>query len=84
MAVLEAHRDEIDLVILDMIMPGMSGKETFPRLRAVAPGIPVLLASGYSLEGEVAALLAIGANGFLQKPFSAAQLSEKLVEILRP
>ena len=80
-AVLEAHRDEIDLVILDMIMPGMSGKETFPRLRAVAPGIPVLLASGYSLEGEVAALLATGANGFLQKPFSAAQLSEKIIEI---
>jgi len=80
-AVLEAHRDEIDLVILDMIMPGMSGKETFPRLRAAAPGIPVLLASGYSLEGEVAALLATGAVGFLQKPFSAAQLSEKIIEI---
>lgn len=80
--VFTAHRDKIDLVLLDMIMPGMDGGETFQRLRAIDPDIPVILATGYSLEGEVEALLANGCDGFLQKPFSAAQLAEKINEVL--
>jgi PAS domain S-box-containing protein len=82
LALFEANPGRIDLVILDMIMPGMSGSETFRRLRELDPRIPVLLASGYSLEGEVAALLASGCNGFIQKPFNASQLSGKIAEIL--
>jgi CheY-like chemotaxis protein len=82
-ALFETRRGQIDLVILDMIMPGMGGAETFRRLRALEPGLPVILASGYSVEGEVARLLAAGCNGFLQKPFNAAQLSGKIREVLR-
>jgi len=82
LAIFEEQKGQFDLVILDMIMPGMSGGETFQRLRAIDLHIPVILASGYSLEGEVEALLACGCNGFLQKPFSAAQLAEKIGEVL--
>ena len=44
--------DRIDLVILDLIMPGMDGSETFDRIRALAPELPVIIASGYAMEGQ--------------------------------
>jgi PAS domain S-box-containing protein len=81
-AIFQENRDKIKLVLLDMIMPGMNGKETFQRLRAMDPNIPVLLASGYSLEGEVDELLAEGCNGFIQKPFNVAKLAEKISQVL--
>jgi two-component system, cell cycle sensor histidine kinase and response regulator CckA len=76
------HRKEIDLIILDMIMPGLGGGETFDCVRAIEPNARVLLSSGYSLKGEAKEILNRGCNGFIQKPYSLAQLSEKLNEIL--
>ena len=75
-------RNEIDLVILDMIMPGISGSETFDRLREINPGIKVLLSSGYSLTGKAQTIMDRGCNGFLQKPFQPEQLSSKVRELL--
>jgi PAS domain S-box-containing protein len=75
-------RDEIDLVILDMIMPGISGGETFDRLKELNPDIRVLLSSGYSINGEAKDILDRGCNGFLQKPFHLEKLSRKVREIL--
>jgi len=75
-------RNEIDLVILDMIMPGISGAETFDRLREINPGIKVLLSSGYSLTGKAQTIMDRGCNGFLQKPFTQEQLSSKVRELL--
>ncbi|NPU83666.1 MAG: PAS domain S-box protein [Syntrophaceae bacterium] len=75
-------KDEIDLVILDMIMPGMSGGETFDRLREVNPEVRILLSSGYSINGQAQDILDRGCNGFLQKPFHLEQLSGKVREIL--
>jgi len=72
----------IDLVILDMIMPGMGGGETFDRLRAIDSRVKVLLCSGYSLEGQAARIMERGCNGFIQKPFSLDTLSRKLRELL--
>ncbi len=68
----------IDLVILDMVMPGMGGGETFERLKAVDPNVQVILCSGYSAEGNAAEILRRGCRGFLQKPFSLNELSGKL------
>jgi CheY-like chemotaxis protein len=76
------HGQKISLVLLDMIMPEMSGGATFDALRALVPDIKVLLASGYSLEGQARDIMARGCNGFIQKPFEAAELSAKLREIL--
>jgi DNA-binding NarL/FixJ family response regulator len=57
-------------------MPVMGGAECFHRMRAVDSRVRVLLASGYALEEEARACLAAGALGFLEKPFSTADLLE--------
>jgi PAS domain S-box-containing protein len=82
LAVFMEKRNEIDLVILDMIMPGISGGETFDRLREVNPSIKVLLSSGYSINGEAKTIMERGCNGFLQKPFHLEKLSGKIREML--
>jgi PAS domain S-box-containing protein len=76
------HRTDIDLVILDMIMPGMGGGTVFDRLRAINPEAAVLLSSGYSLDGQALEILKRGCRGFIQKPFNIEQLRLKIQEIL--
>ncbi len=76
------RRDEIAMVILDMIMPGMSGGKVFDEIRALNPDVKVLLASGYSMNGQAAAILERGCRGFIQKPYTIKALSEKLRDIL--
>jgi two-component system, cell cycle sensor histidine kinase and response regulator CckA len=77
------NRDGIDLVVLDLIMPGLSGSETFDRLRQIDPRVKVLLASGYSLDSQATVLMARGCNGFIQKPYSLEALSQKISAILK-
>lgn len=75
----------VDLVILDMNMPGMGGREALPLIRALRPGLPVLMASGYS-ELEIAPLLK-GCPGVssLRKPFSLKEIKQKLADLdIRP
>jgi len=81
-AVYLEKKEEIELVILDMIMPGISGGETYDRLRAINPEVRVLLSSGYSIDGQAQEILDRGCNGFLQKPFQLSGLSRKLREVL--
>jgi len=76
------NADGIDLVIMDMIMPGMGGGETFDRLKKINPDIRVLLSSGYSINGQAAEILARGCDGFIQKPFNLIQLSDKIKKII--
>jgi signal transduction histidine kinase/CheY-like chemotaxis protein len=79
---LKNRREAIDLVILDMIMPDMGGGETFDRIKKLAPQTKVLLSSGYSLNDQAAEILKRGCNGFIQKPFTLSQLSEKIETVL--
>ena len=72
---------EIDLVILDMIMPHMDGGKTFDCIREIYPEMPVLLSSGYAINGKAEEIMQRGCNGFIQKPFSAAELSQKVRQI---
>lgn len=81
-ALFAEKKDEIDLVILDMIMPGISGGKTFDRLREIDPGVPVILASGYSMDGDAANIMSRGCDTFLQKPFLMSQLSGAIKETL--
>jgi PAS domain S-box-containing protein len=76
------NADKIDLVIMDMIMPGMSGGETFDRLKEIDPEIKVLLSSGYSINGQASKILERGCDGFIQKPFNLIQLSDKIQQII--
>jgi PAS domain S-box-containing protein len=73
---------EIRLVLLDIVMPKMGGRETFRELRKMAPGLPVLLSSGYSVEGLAREILDEGANGFLQKPYGLPELARTIRRIL--
>jgi two-component system cell cycle sensor histidine kinase/response regulator CckA len=76
------QRDEICLVILDMIMPEMGGGETYDRMKETNPNVKVLLSSGYSIDGQAAEILKRGCDGFIQKPFSVKELSREVREIL--
>jgi two-component system, cell cycle sensor histidine kinase and response regulator CckA len=75
-------KNNIDLVILDMIMPGLSGGETFDRIRELDPTVKVILSSGYSLDGQAQQIMGRGCRGFIQKPFSISRLSRKIREVL--
>jgi signal transduction histidine kinase/CheY-like chemotaxis protein len=74
---LEVHAAEgpFDLIVCDMVMPAMGGRELISRLREKAPGIRVLLVSGFAPDEDARSLLETGALGFLEKPFSAAALT---------
>jgi PAS domain S-box-containing protein len=81
-ALYKSRKKEIDLVILDMIMPGMSGGDIFDRLKAVNPGVRVILSTGYSLTGQAREIMARGCRGFIQKPYKIETLSQKVREVL--
>jgi two-component system, cell cycle sensor histidine kinase and response regulator CckA len=72
----------INMVILDIVMPEMGGEATFNRLLQINPDVRVLLASGYSVEGEASRMIARGCRGFVQKPFLLQELSKKIREVL--
>ena len=78
----EEHREEIRLVILDLLMPGMSGKQCLEAFRKMDPNVRVLIASG-ALNSEIEAdLKEIGAKGLIVKPFDTSQLLEKIRKII--
>ena len=78
----EEKKDQIDMIILDLIMPQMGGGETFDRLKKINPDVRVLLSSGYSIDGQAKEILKRGCDGFIQKPFSMEELSGKIGEML--
>jgi PAS domain S-box-containing protein len=80
--VYEKNKNEIDMVILDMIMPDMGGGEAYDKIKEIRPEAKVLLSSGYSIEGQASEILARGCNGFIQKPFSVKQLSHTIRQVL--
>ena len=78
----EKNKEKIDIVLLDMIMPDMSGGDTYDKLKEINPDIKVLLASGYSMNGTASEIMDRGCSAFIQKPFKIKELSQKLREIL--
>jgi PAS domain S-box-containing protein len=64
----------VDVVVLDLIMPRLDGRAAFERMRAIRPDLRVLLASGYSVEGQASDLINAGALGLLHKPFHREDL----------
>jgi len=72
----------IDLIVLDMIMPGMDGLTTYERLKEINPDIKFILSSGYSLTGAVKEILDKGCDEYIQKPFSLSQISRITRELL--
>lgn len=79
---LQTHRDRIDLVILDLLLPGMGGAEIYARMKELVPDVKVLVASGFSLDGAAQQILNAGAQGFIEKPYRIEALSQKIAQIL--
>ncbi len=73
---------EIDLVLLDLMMPRMTGDRAFAEMRRISPGVRAILASGYDESGKIREIVASGFGGFLQKPFRRRELGQKIEEVL--
>jgi len=82
LAVAAAHAGVIDMVITDVVMPGMGGREMVNRLTQSRPKIKVLYLSGYTEDTVVAEGAADSGTAFLQKPFTLLHLSRKVREVL--
>jgi PAS domain S-box-containing protein len=80
--VYKKNRDNIDIVLLDIVMPNMGGSEAYDRIKEIRPNVKVLLLSGFSIDGEAIEILERGCNGFIQKPFTMKELSGRIREIL--
>ncbi|MBW1717997.1 MAG: response regulator [Deltaproteobacteria bacterium] len=80
--VYKQNKDRVHLVILDMVMPNMGGTETYYRIKEINPDIKFLLSSGYSVNKEASKIVKGNSSGFIQKPFTINQLSEKVTKIL--
>ena len=81
-AMYRKHKDEIALVILDMVMPKLGGRETFLKLKEANPKVKALLSTGYSQNDRAQEILKSGVLGFLQKPYQAQELAAKVRTVL--
>ncbi len=70
-----AHWRDIDVVLLDLIMPEMSGRDAYFAMREANPEVRVIVCSGYAINDEAQEILDAGGGGFLQKPYEIAKLS---------
>jgi len=82
-ALYREHNRQIDLVILDMIMPGLSGEKTFDRLKKENPEIKVLLSTGYSMNRQASRMLKAGCIGIIHKPYNLKELARKIADAFR-
>ena len=76
------RKEEVNLVILDMIMPDLEGGKTFDLLKEINPQVSVILSSGYSLNGKAEAIMSRGCKAFMQKPFNVYALSRTIRETI--
>ncbi len=79
-----ARHADIALVLLDLMMPRMTGDQAFAEMRRIDPAVKALLASGYDESGRVGEIVSGGFGGFLQKPFRRGELGRKIVSVLGP
>jgi two-component system, cell cycle sensor histidine kinase and response regulator CckA len=80
--IIRKQEDRIDLALLDVFLPDMCGGDLYVHLLGVRPDLKVVVCSGYNIDGKVEQILTSGAQGFIQKPYSMAELSEKLSNVL--
>lgn len=81
-ALFQLHKDEIELVLLDLSMPGIGGKETFRRLKELRDDLKIVLSSGYGQSVVTDDLSFLGLTGFIQKPFRYDKLNDLIVKYL--
>jgi two-component system cell cycle sensor histidine kinase/response regulator CckA len=73
-AIFTERHGEVSAVVLDMVMPGMRGRDVYLAMREIRTDVPVLLVTGSALDDEAKSMLELGIRGFLAKPYDDAQL----------
>ena len=81
-ATYKRRHDEVHLIILDMAMPVMSGRDAFMKLREYDPHVRVILATGYSRDSDLADVMQLGINGFIEKPYRVDELASMIRRVL--
>ncbi len=81
--VFKTNKDKIDIVLMDMVMPIMNGKESFFKLKQLDPEVKVILCSGFSQEKDITEMKNSGLKGFLKKPYHTLDISKHLDKILK-
>ena len=74
--------EDIDLVLLDLSLPGISGRQVFEKMWEMKPGVKVILASGFDISSGGEEMLEMGAKKFIQKPYHMTQLLEEVKEVI--
>jgi PAS domain S-box-containing protein len=72
------NQDNIDIVVLDVVMPNMGGGKAYDGMKKINPDVKVLLSSGFTVDGEASKILKRGCRGFIQKPFTMKELSREI------
>ena len=80
--VFKENQHNIDMVILDMILPDMGGRDIYDRLKIINPDLNVLLVSGYDMDYQTEDIMECGCDGFIQKPFKMKELSQAIRQVL--
>ncbi len=80
--IFKIYRDDISLIVLDLIMPEMNGKEAFSQIKEIDENAKILVSTGYAVDDKVEGFLNQGCHGFLQKPFSLNEFARALRAIL--
>ena len=78
----QGRKNEIDLLVLDMTMPNWTGRQGVEKILEINPAAKIILASGYSSEGNAEELPALGAKGFIQKPFTIVPFAQLVRKVL--
>ncbi|RPI72486.1 MAG: response regulator, partial [Desulfobacteraceae bacterium] len=80
--IFKKHREEIKVVLLDMVMPKMSGKQAYIELAKIKKDVKVLLASGFKKDSRVESIMRLGIKGFIQKPYALIKLANHIHEVI--
>jgi CheY-like chemotaxis protein len=78
----EKENENVDLIILDLSMPGMGGRRCLEKVVKLNPQVKVIIATGYSIDGSIKETIELGAKGFVGKPYDAKQFVEKVRNVL--
>lgn len=82
LAIYREDPQAIDLILLDMMMPGLDGAATYEALKRCNPAVRVLLSSGFSLDNQTRGILSKGGTGFIQKPYTLREIAAKIRTVL--
>jgi len=83
MEIFRKEEKEIALVLLDVIMPGMDGREVYYEIKNQNPDVKIIITSGYSKTGVITELMEAGVDGYIQKPFQIDILIETINRLLQ-